>query len=196
MQQECIPVGCVPTAAVATTRCQYKEGLPPGRGVGWLKLKPFRKMPEMGFQARNEIPRNKKALEQDAYLPLAGRMCFGGHRMSVLVGKGGALTVRSSEQVWTGFQWSSSDVMSHVWKGGGAKPNPFPWICTLGYSNLAGLPTAKPKTVFTVRNEVAKVMFLQVRYFPVRWNKTKNLSWRHFITSCPFEGDVTTDWIY
>ena len=30
--QECIPVGCVPTAAVAATRCQYQGGLPPGRG--------------------------------------------------------------------------------------------------------------------------------------------------------------------
>ena len=72
----------------------------------------------MGFQERNGIPQNKKALEKDANLPLAGRMCFSDHQMSVLVGKGGV------------------------------KPNSFPWICTLGYSNLAGLPAAKPKTVF------------------------------------------------
>ena len=31
-QQECIPVGCVPTAAVAATRCQYQVGW---GGVGW-----------------------------------------------------------------------------------------------------------------------------------------------------------------
>ena len=27
LKQECIPVGCVPTAAVAATRCQYQGGL-------------------------------------------------------------------------------------------------------------------------------------------------------------------------
>ena len=38
LKQECIPVGCIPTAAVAATRCQYQGdgslppewGLPPG----------------------------------------------------------------------------------------------------------------------------------------------------------------------
>ena len=30
IEQECIPVGCVSTAAVTATRCQYQGGLPPG----------------------------------------------------------------------------------------------------------------------------------------------------------------------
>ena len=34
MNQECIPVGCVPTAAVITTRCQYGGGRPLGRNMG------------------------------------------------------------------------------------------------------------------------------------------------------------------
>ena len=32
-QQECIPVGCVPSASVAITRCQYWGGVPSGGGV-------------------------------------------------------------------------------------------------------------------------------------------------------------------
>ena len=31
--QECIPLGCVPAAAVATTRCQYKRGFCPEGGL-------------------------------------------------------------------------------------------------------------------------------------------------------------------
>ena len=38
MQQECIPVGCVPTAAMATTGCQYQGGSASREGSGLVKI--------------------------------------------------------------------------------------------------------------------------------------------------------------
>ena len=38
MQQECIPVGCVPTAAMATTRCQYQGTSASREGGGLVKI--------------------------------------------------------------------------------------------------------------------------------------------------------------